>query len=165
MSKSLGNYIGITDPPSEIYGKTMSIPDQLLAKYYALLTAIPKEEYEPQIKLSPRDAKARLAGIFVETFYNKKEAVSAEAEFNAIFREGKTPDEVQVKAFKEKQKNIVDILFEGGLAPSKSEARRLIAQGGVRINEEVVKDDKAVIDLGTEKVVNVGKRKFLRVRS
>jgi len=165
MSKSLGNYIGITDPPGEIYGKTMSIPDPLMIKYYELLTDLPRAQIERIKRLHPKEAKGRLAKILVSAFYSPREADEAEAEFDAVFKEGKLPQDIPLRVFKEKEKNVIDLLVETELSSSRSEARRLIAQGGVRVNEEVVKDDKAVVKLDCEKVINVGKRKFLRVRS
>lgn len=177
MSKSLGNYIGITDPPSEIYGKTMSIPDHLMVKYYELLTDLPGQEIEEIRKglkigkLHPKEVKAKLAKIFVSAFYRAKEAEAAEIEFEAVFKEGKLPQEIPLKTIRRKELDkegkiwVAKLLVLSELAPSTSEARRLISQGGVRIDEELIADEKLNIKLDYEKIINVGKRRFARVRS
>lgn len=160
MSKSLGNYIGITEPPSEIFGKTMSISDELMLRYYELLADISLEEVK---KMHPKEAKKKLASLLVGRFYDEKAAKAAEEEFESIFKEGRLPQEIPLLSLSKKEVGIIDLLVEGGLAPSKSEARRLIQQGGVRIGDETITHEKYIVKLDTEKVVNVGKRKFLRV--
>ncbi|HTY13476.1 MAG TPA: tyrosine--tRNA ligase [Candidatus Omnitrophota bacterium] len=160
MSKSLGNYIGITEPPSEIFGKTMSIPDPLMIRYYELLTDVPMDEVKA---MHPKEAKIRLAKILVARFYSESAAVTVEAEFESVFAKGKLPDEIATIKLPEKEMIVTQLLLRGGLAASISEARRLIKQGGVRIDEVVVKDEKETVDLSKERVVNVGKRKFVRV--
>ncbi len=177
MSKSLGNYIGIAEPPSQIFGKTMSIPDSLLVKYYGLLTSIPEEEIKSMNEamktghLNPRDAKAGLAKIFVTELFSEKDAIAAEKEFESVFREGKLPQEIPLKIILKKELKaggkipIGRLLVLSDLAPSVSEARRLISQGGVRIDGEKVSDEKLEIKLDYEKIINVGKRRFVRVKS
>jgi tyrosyl-tRNA synthetase len=160
MSKSLNNYIGITEAPSEIFGKTMSISDKLMHRYYELLTSIPLEEVKA---MHPKEAKKKLAALLVERFYSKKEAAAAEEEFESIFKEGKKPQDIELFKVKSKEIGIVDLLSGSKLAPSKTEARRLIQQGGVSIDNIVVTDDKFTVDLSTERILKVGKRKFLRV--
>ncbi len=162
MSKSLGNYIGITDPPSEIFGKTMSISDDLMLRYYELLTDVSLGEVKA---MHPRDAKKKLASLLVCKFYGDKEAMAAEAEFEVIFKEGGRPQEIELATLSKKEMNIVDLLVETKLAPSKSEARRLIQQGGVAVDDVMVKDDKLTVNLSQERLVRVGKRKFLRIGS
>ena len=159
MSKSLNNYIGITEPPSEIFGKTMSISDELMYRYYKLLTGRTNKEIKA---MHPMQAKKMLAGILVERFYDKSKSEEALREFEAIFKEKKLPQEIPLISFAEKEMNIIDLLLKTGMAASKGEARRLIAQGGVRVNEQKIKDEKIKIALTPEAVINVGKRKFVR---
>ena len=176
MSKSLGNYIGITEPASQIFGKTMSIPDLLLIKYYELLTHLPENEIKSMKedidrgKLNPRDAKARLAKIFVTEFYDEKQAHAAEGEFEAVFKEGKLPQEIPLKLISKKDIEkgkiwICKLLVVAGLSPSTSESKRLIVQGGVSIDGEKINDDKLKLKLDSEKIIQVGKRRFVRVKT
>ena len=160
MSKSLNNYIGITEPPAEIFGKTMSISDTLMLRYYELLTDVPI----PEVKLMhPKEAKARLGKIFVARFYSEAEAMVAEAAFESVFAKGNLPEDLKLVTLKAKKMAIAKLVVDSGLAPSTSVARRLIKQGGVRVDDRVVSDENEVIDLASEKVLNVGKRKFVRV--
>jgi tyrosyl-tRNA synthetase len=160
MSKSLNNYIGITEPPAEIFGKTMSISDTLMLRYYELLTDVPI----PEVKLMhPKEAKARLGKIFVARFYSEAEAMAAEAAFESVFAKGNLPEDLKLVTLKAKKMAIAKLVVDSGLAPSTSVARRLIKQGGVRVDDRVVSDENEAIDLTSEKVLNVGKRKFVRV--
>lgn len=161
MSKSLNNYIGITEPPSEIFGKTMSISDTLMLRYYDLLTDVPLAEVKA---MHPMEAKKRLAKIFVSRFYSEEVANKAEAEFGKVFSGGNNPEEMPTVELKEKEMPVGKLLVAAGLASSTSEAARVIEQGGVRIDGREIKDKNMIIDLGTEKIVNVGKRKFARVK-
>lgn len=161
MSKSLGNYIGITEPPSEIFGKIMSISDPLMLRYFELLTDVPLAEVKA---MHPKEAKQKLARTLVARFYSEPAAVKAEQEFNSVFKEGKLPQEIELISLGKKEINIIDLLAETRLAVSKGEARRLVQQGGVSVDSEVVKDEKLKIDLSAERLLKVGKRKFLRVR-
>lgn len=160
MSKSLGNYIGITEPPAEIYGKTMSISDKLMHRYYELLTDVDLAAVK---QMHPKEAKKQLARILVERFYSAKDAKYAEEEFEAVFKSGGKPQEIELVKLSKKELNIVDLLVESKLAPSKSEAKRLVKQGGVSIDNEAVKDEKASIGISRERLLKVGKRHFLRV--
>lgn len=174
MSKSYGNYIGITEPPEEIYGKTMSISDELMWTYYELLTDIPLDELRrlrEAVKageISPRDVKARLARLLVGQFYSPAEAERAEEAFNRVFREKLAPTDVPTVELKLPGHSIdvARMLVETGLASSMREARRLIEQGGVSIDGLRISDVKAVIDFAErpEILVKVGKRRFRRVR-
>jgi tyrosyl-tRNA synthetase len=164
MSKSLNNYIGVTEPPSEIYGKTMSISDELMFRYYELLT---DEDLERVKTLHPKEAKKKLAGLLVSRFYSEEEARAAGEEFESVFKKGNLPQDVPLMTIPKKEIGIVEVMIKGGLASSRSEARRLIKQGGVRVGEEAVKDENLLLNLADpqeEKIINVGKRKFLRVR-
>ena len=161
MSKSLNNYIGITEPPSEIYGKTMSISDQLMLRYYDVLT---DKELSDINKMHPMEAKKRLAKILITRFYSEQAAIKAEAEFESIFAKGNLPENIPEITVNLKSMPVTDLLTSTGMASSKSEAKRYISQGGVRIGGEVVRDEKAQIDLIEPKTINVGKRKFIIVK-
>lgn len=161
MSKSLNNYIGVTEEPAEIFGKIMSISDPLMLKYYELLTDVPLNEVKA---MHPMEAKKRLASILVARFCSEAEAKSAAENFASVFSKKNLPNEMEVKIFNDKKIEIIRLIVEAGLAPSNAEAKRLIKQGGVRIDDKPVSDDKAVVDLSAEKVVQVGKRRFLRVK-
>ncbi|OGF58677.1 MAG: tyrosine--tRNA ligase [Candidatus Fischerbacteria bacterium RBG_13_37_8] len=139
MSKSLGNYIGVTESPKEIFGKVMSISDQLMFRYYALLTGVPDTELETwksmisDNKLNPMELKTRLARTLIEQFYDAAEAEQAEIEFKHIFSERKLPEEMPVSFYNcEDQKIwIIKLIMQEGMVSSQSEVRRLIKQGGV----------------------------------
>ena len=173
MSKSKNNYIGVIESPDEIYGKAMSISDDLMWRYYELLTDLTQDEIA-RLKSAvesgarhPRDVKSELAKILVADFHSRAEANSAEAEFIRRFREGQTPTEVETRAIKPAAPKIklVDLLTQIGLAPSKAEARRLISQGGVKLNGERISEATFEINTATIKVIQlqVGKLKFLKV--
>jgi tyrosyl-tRNA synthetase len=168
MSKSLGNYIGITEPPSEIYGKTMSISDDLMPEYYRLATALSGSEVDlllGQIKsgsLHPRDAKMRLARAIVALYHGEAAALAAEEGFKKVFQKGEMPAEMASFNFTAPI-SLVDLMLKAELAGSKSEARRLIEQNGVRINSETVSDIACQIIQAGQYVVQVGKRKFARI--
>lgn len=171
MSKSLGNYIGIAESPREIFGKTMSVSDDLMWRYFLLLSFRPMREVE-QLKAdvaegrNPRDVKVMLAQELVARFHGQRAAEDALAEFEARFRQGALPDdmpEVTVLVGAEGLA-LVQVLKQAGLTASSSEAMRMIAQGAVRINGERV-EDKALILSGAQTVVlQIGKRKFASVR-
>ena len=161
MSKSLGNYIGITEPPAEIFGKIMSISDGLMSRYYELLTDVPLNEVKAT---HPKEAKMRLAGLLVARFYNEAEAKKAREGFESVFKEGNVPQDIEQVFLKQPAWNIIDLLAETKLAASKGEARRLLQQGGVSVDGAVVKDEKRAIDLKNERLLKVGKRKFLKVK-
>src|SRR5215510_8070139 len=173
MSKSKGNYIGITEPPDEIYGKAMSISDDLMWRYYELLTGLTPDEIA-RLKSDvesgarhPRDVKSELAKKLVADFHSRAEADRAEAEFIRRFRERQTPTEVETRVIKSAARNIklVDLMTQIELAPSKAEARRLILQGGVKLNGERIGEAAFEIDTATTKEaqLQVGKLKFLKV--
>ena len=166
MSKSYDNYIGLTEDPENIYGKVMSIPDTLIKKYYKLVLYYTEDELlkvEEYIKKDPRGAKAKLAYEIVKLLYSDKEAKEAEEHFNRVFREKKIPENIPEFSIPAEGKNIIEIIFEAGLVNSKSEARRLIAQKAVRVNGEVVTNIEAVLKPDNEKIIKVGKRKFLKI--
>ena len=169
MSKSLGNYIGINEPPEEIYGKTMSIPDFLIYPYFELATDVDASELaevkraleDPQV--NPMDLKRRLARKLVEMYHGKEAAKRAEEAFDRVFRRKEVPEDVPEYVLNEDKIWIVRLLTASGLASSNSEARRLITQGGVYIDGERVTDPNAEIEFKGGEIVKVGKRRFLKV--
>jgi tyrosyl-tRNA synthetase len=173
MSKSLGNYIGISEPPSEIFGKVMSISDDLMWRYYELVTDLTLQEIASLRRAAesgdrnPRDIKAGLAKIIVGDFHSAEDAKRAEEEFNRIFRSKQTPDEIEERTVPAGKWTLPHLLVEVRLAPSKSEARRLIEQGGVSVDGERCTIVNDVFDLRPNKPprdIKVGKRRFVRVR-
>ncbi|MGB9613123.1 MAG: tyrosine--tRNA ligase [Candidatus Margulisiibacteriota bacterium] len=160
MSKSLGNYIGLTEPPSEIYGKIMSISDELMFRYYELLTDVSLEEIK---KMHPKEAKKQLGRILVSRFYSEEKAKEAEEEFEAIFKEGKLPQKIESILLPYQAVDLLTLLLEAKLVSSKSQARRLVEQGGVAIDNKIVRNAKAIISLDSERLIRVGKRNFVRV--
>lgn len=171
MSKSLDNYIGINESPREIFGKTLSIPDHLIYDYFLLATDVPADELKAlraeldDPRTNPRDLKRRLARELVSLYHSADAAQAAQDEFDKIFVKKDIPDEMpEATLHLENGKiGIINLLTETQLAASKSEARRLIEQGGVTVDGKRISDEKAVIELGAGVVVKVGKRKFLRV--
>ncbi len=172
MSKSLGNYVGITEPPSEIFGKMMSIPDELMWSYYELLTdrtpqeiAALKEEVV-SAKLHPMDAKMRLAEEVISGFHGQAAARKAAENFQRVFRDRQAPVEAPVvKLPKGSAKKLTSLLMELKLAPSKAEAERLIKQKAVEIDGVTVDDPRKDIDLSktAEFLLRAGKKKFVRI--
>lgn len=168
MSKSLGNYIGITEPAEEIYGKVMSIGDDLMPEYFRLATSLSSIEVNAIIgdlkneKLHPRDAKMRLAREIVTLYHGTEAATAAEERFKQVFQKGEIPAEMPDYAF-EGPVNIINAMVDGNLAPTKSEARRLIQQNGVKIDGEIVTSIELELTAGLAAVLQVGKRKFARI--
>ncbi len=173
MSKSKNNYIGIAESPDQMFGKVMSISDELMWRYYELLTDLPaaelarlKQELE-EGKRHPRDTKVELAKRIIADFHSQPAANEAEAEFNRRFREHQAPSEVETRIIKTNgaKIKIVDLLLQTSLAPSKAEARRLISQGGVKLNNERVGEAAAELDTTATKeaLLQVGKLKCLKI--
>jgi len=169
MSKSLNNYIGITESPKDMFGKTMSIPDTLIVKFFELATDLSLEETE-EIKKSlnegenPRNLKIRLAKELVTLYHSKKEADEAEQEFINMFTKKQLPDVIDEKKLKQTKWKLTDLLVETGLVASKGEARRMIEQGAVKIDQEKVEGIDLELDITGGKLLQVGKRKFLKVK-
>ena len=166
MSKSLGNYIGVTEAPSEMFGKIMSISDDLMWDWYNLLSFRPLAEIA-QLKAdvangkNPRDVKILLAKEIIARFHDEAAADAAEQEFINRFQKGAMPDEMSEFTF-EGEIGLANLLKEAGLVASTSEANRMVQQGGVKIDGEKVEDAKLVITASTA-VYQVGKRKFAKV--
>jgi tyrosyl-tRNA synthetase len=166
MSKSLANYIGINEPPQEIFGKVMSISDELMWRYYELCTDLSLPEIE-QLKTSernPRDTKVDLAKKIVADFYSETAAREAEEQFNLMFRSKQAPEDVEERSVAAGPWKLPRLLVELQLAPSMAEARRLIEQGGVYVDGE--RAPQADLDLSAERtfLLQVGKRRFMRVK-
>ena len=169
MSKSLGNYIGLTDAPEEMYGKAMSIPDRLIVHYFQLATGVSDAEIE---KISrglsagenPRGHKARLAREIVALYHGAAAAGKAEDGFNRTFRNKETPENIRECKMKNTRCKIMDCLVASKLAASKSEARRVIVEGGVKVNGRVEKDPKVEVLISkTGVLIQKGKRHFVRL--
>ncbi len=170
MSKSLGNYIGITDSPTEMFGKIMSISDDLMWRYYELLSFKPLEtiaHYKTQVAegANPRDIKIELAKELIARFHNEEAAQAAHQEFINRFQKGAMPDDIEEKTIvaPEGEIAIANLLKEAGLVSSTSEAMRMIKQGAVKIEGEKVTDAKTKLQAGTTAIYQVGKRKFAKV--
>lgn len=166
MSKSLGNYIGVTEAPSEMFGKIMSISDELMWDWYNLLSFRPLTEIaqlkaEVEAGKNPRDVKILLAKEIIARFHNEDAANAAEQEFINRFQKGAMPDEMPEFTF-EGEIGLANLLKDAGLVASTSEANRMVQQGGVKIDGEKVEDAKLVISASTA-VYQVGKRKFAKV--
>jgi tyrosyl-tRNA synthetase len=172
MSKSLGNYIGIDEPPREMYGKTMSLPDELMARYFELVTALSLEELrtiETGLKngsLHPRDIKMKLAREIVAQYHGREQAQAAEEEFKRMFQQKDLPDEIPEFRPVEDMKGEVwlpKLMVAAGSAGSTSEARRLIQQGGVKVDGIKVDDPNITVCPSNGMIVQVGKRKFFQI--
>ena len=175
MSKSTGNYIGISEAPREIYGKTMSIPDDMILRYFELaiwtpaaeLREIKRELERPET--NPRDLKRRLARALVALYHGEDSAAGAEEEFDRIFAQGGLPDEIPEPAIVLRGQVdlehvwVVAVAVAAGLAKSNGEARRLIAQGGLRVDGVPVESVDEEISLGRPVLIQAGKRRFARI--
>jgi tyrosyl-tRNA synthetase len=168
MSKSLGNYVGITDPANEMYGKLMSVPDSALESYLRLVTTFPTEQIDDMVaelasgNVNPRDIKDQMAANVIAVFHDVSAAEQARREFRRIFVDHEDPSdmaevEVDVPA------TIVALLRQSGLAHSNNEARRLVEQGGVRLNQERIASAETELDLSGPTVLQAGRRRFVRL--
>jgi tyrosyl-tRNA synthetase len=175
MSKSLGNYIGIDEAPEEMYGKVMSLADELMVRYFELVTTVPLEDLEEiksslaQGKVHPRDLKMRLAREIVSLYHGEDAAQYAEGEFKRVFQRRELPSEMPVVTISPDLLEggtiwLAKLLVEAGLVNSTSEARRQIVQGAVRIEGEKVTDPTYEVTITDDMVVQVGRRKFAQVR-
>lgn len=171
MSTSWGNIICITDHPNDIYGKIMSMKDNLITQYFEICTDVNMEEIkEMEInlkndKVNPRDLKMRLAKKIIKIYYNEKEALAAEENFRNIFQKKETPDKMPTFCLKKKEANILDILVESKLAKSKGEARRLVEQKGIRVDGRTIEAANETIVLNSEGIIiQKGKRFFAKIK-
>lgn len=170
MSSSWGNTINLTDTSDDMFGKVMSIPDTLIAPYLVHCTRIPMDEIatiESAMKkntLNPRDAKMRLAREIVSLYHGTKKAQGAEKAFIALFQKKELPDDMPTVKLKKKEWNIIDLLVETKLASSKNDARRLVEQRGVSVDEKIISDIKKTIAIPPNGIVlKKGKRYFVKV--
>ena len=170
MSKSLGNYIGITDIPSEIFGKIMSISDDLMWRYIELLSsatlsAITEWKNQVAAGANPRDIKVRFAQELIARFHNVAAADQALIDFESRFRQGGVPDDIETVELESVNgvMGIAQVLKQAGLTASTSDAMRMIDQGGVKLGGEKVSDRALVLVAGSEVVLQVGKRKYAKV--
>jgi tyrosyl-tRNA synthetase len=166
MSKTSGNCVWIEDSPNEMYGKIMSIPDDLIFSYFELLTDVSLSEIAEFKKsgVNPKELKEKLAKEIVKIYHGGEAAQKAAAEFERIFKEKKAPSKIPTVKIKKNKISILDLLVEIKLAGSKTEARRLITQKGVKINGEIKNDWKAVIAVKKGMIIQVGRRKFAKLR-
>lgn len=169
MSKSLGNYIAILDKPFEMYGKIMSLPDSLIVDYFKLTTNLSLseiQEIEKKLKngkVNPRDVKSRLGKEIVSLYHNAKSAEQSEREFNKIFKERQIPSDIPVFKLPPVEINILDLLVAVKLAPSKSQAQRLVDQKAVEINNLLVDDWRAFVKPEKDMLIKAGKRGFAKI--
>jgi tyrosyl-tRNA synthetase len=152
-----------------MYGKVMSVPDSAMGLYYRLLTRFPPEKIaavERELQsggLHPRDAKMQLAREIVDIYHGEEAGASAEEQFRLVFQKSELPADIPVAAVRGGER-LVDLMVDQGLAKSKSDARRLVEQGGVKLGGEPVKDPNGVVPLEGDPVLQVGKRKFVRLK-
>lgn len=170
MSKTFGNFIPVLSNPFDMYGKVMSCKDELIIHYFEIATDIDEKEIkemEQNLKtnnVNPKDLKSKLAFEITKMFYGIKKAIKAEKEFEKVFRKKEIPDDIKEKKLDIKKGKLTELLVKLKLATSKSEAKRLILQGGVKINKKVFKDWKKEVKLKSGDIVQVGKRKFLKIK-
>ncbi|PBH81737.1 tyrosine--tRNA ligase [Clostridioides difficile] len=168
MSKSLGNYIGIDEEAGIMYQKSMEIPDELIIKYYNLVTDVHPDEVnkiESQLKegsVNPRDIKMDLAREIVTLYHGEESAKEAEERFKSVFQKGQIPEDIQTIQVKEDGFDLIEVLVSNEIVKSKSEVRRLASQGGVKVNGEKVEDLSTIVK-ESELVVQIGKKKFVKI--
>lgn len=167
MSKSLGNYIGVNDEPYEMFGKVMSIPDNLIIRYFELLTRVPMEEIRAfkegmeSGNLNPRDVKIRLAKQIITAYHSEEEADKAEERFKLVFSQRDIPDDIPVVDISEREIWLPKFLQENGMVDSSSEGKRMLLQGAIKVNGDKQTDENLLLD--NNMVIQVGKRKFIKV--
>lgn len=168
MSKSFGNSIAVRDIPKEMFGKIMSIPDRLFPVYLNYVTAVPPAERKRWLESfgqDPREGKAALAEEITAFYWGRPAACEARQEFDRVFKNKEVPEDIQDIEMEASSLDIVSLLKEAGLVASKGEGRRLVEQGGVKIDQEKVTDVSKKVDLSKAVLVQCGKRKFARVHS
>jgi tyrosyl-tRNA synthetase len=166
MSKSKGNYVGVTDSPRDMFGKVMSIPDDLMDNYFTLLSDLPRAKIDELVspaRTHPRQAKAMLGRMIVEAYHSSAAAQAASDEFDRIFAQKQFPDEMPDVRVPAGRMNIVELVSLAGFSKSKGEARRLIMQKAVSLDGVEITDVEAEVDLKPGQVLRVGKRRFGRI--
>ncbi|MDE0957994.1 MAG: tyrosine--tRNA ligase [Planctomycetota bacterium] len=169
MSKSYGNSIGISDPPEEIYGKTMSVPDEQMREYFTLASDLSLSEIDQVLAASPREAKGILARTLVRLYHDEEQSLAAEAHFLRVFSQKAMPEVIEEYTVSPADLEdgkiwVVKLIVDSGLALKNNEARRNIEGGGVRIDEQRLEDHGSQIEVRDGMVIQVGKRKFRRIR-
>jgi len=173
MSKSLGNYIGICDEPDQIYGRTMSIPDELIYDYFELATDVPSDELKSiknmldSKKVNPMDLKKNLAWKLVEIYHDSGKADKAQENFVKQFSKGEIPDKMPdllVDFDENNQAWLPKVISDSGVVKSNSQVVRLIKQGGIKINDETVTDKDHKISGGDELIIKIGKKNYFRIK-
>jgi len=171
MSKSLDNYIGITEPPEEIFGKIMSISDQLMFRYYELLTDEPLSRIEKwkedtkEEKMNPKDLKSKLAQEIISNFWGQEKAKAAALEFEKIFKYKEIPSNIEKIIVSTQNQSLIDLFIDKNIFSSRGEAKRMIRQGGVYIDGQRIEDIGLKLNFNTQKefILKIGKRKFYRL--
>lgn len=169
MSKSEGNFVALDDPPEQMFGKIMALPDEVILPIFSLCTEIDDKEIETlekalkEKKLNPKEAKNRLAKEIVSIYYGVEKAMEVSKEFNRIFSEKQLPSKMPTVSITEKELNILELLFKTKLVHSKSEAKRVLLQGGVEINQIQKKDWQELIKINEGMIIKVGKRRFVKI--
>lgn len=169
MSKSLNNYVGVNDEPKTMFGKLMSIPDNLIAKYFRLLTDVAEIELDNMEakmntgELNPRDAKMNLAKEIISMYHDADAALAAEKEFIQVFSQGGIPEDIPIFTVSKEEMTVIELLSLCQLVESNSEGKRSIKQGAVRIDGEKISDIYATVIPATDMIVQVGKRKFAKI--
>ncbi len=169
MGKSTGNYIGVNESPKEMFGKVMSIPDEMIVRYFELATEVTDEEIADIKKdlaegKNPRDLKMHLAREIVSIYHDKNAAQKAQQEFIEIFSNKGLPEKIETKIFAVLKMPVVELLLEAGLVPSKNEARRMVQSSAIKLDGEKITSSEEIIDLKKERLIQVGKRRFLKVK-
>lgn len=166
MSKSVGNYVGVTEAPDSMFGKIMSLPDTLTRKYFILCTDLPEKEINKLEKeLKPKDFKVRLGFEIVKLYHGEKTAEAAKENFAKIFSRREMPDDLpELKLLKRKDISALEIVMASGAAKSKSEARRLIEQGGFELGGQTIKAPLDALNPQGGEIVKIGKRRFFRLK-
>lgn len=170
MSKSLGNTINLSDSATDMYGKTMSIPDELILEFFQLATLVPSGAIDMIAKelsssqTNPRDVKMQLAREIVTLYHGPAAATEAEAAFVAQFQKGQLPEDIKAKKMGSSYKTAILMVADTGLVASNTEARRVLEQGGVRVDGKIIDDPLAPIKLKSDQIIQVGKRRFVKVK-
>ncbi len=165
MSKSLGNYIGIADEPNDMFGKIMSVPDRLVEKYFLLCTDLASGEIGALKKeLKPKALKERLGLEIVKLYHGEKAAAAAQENFEKLFSKGEIPADIPELKLGAKSFSVLDLVMLSGATKSKSDARRLIEQGGLELSGKVVKDPQAIQQFTGGEIVRIGKKRFFKLK-
>ena len=170
MSKTYNNHVPIETSPQDMFGRVMSVTDGAMEEYYRLLTGVEERVFKNLIGVNPRQAKAKLAAEIVKDYFGERKAEEAGREFDRIFKERRAPSDIREFAVKTDLQDapgatLIDIMCVSGLASSRSEARRLVSQKAVKLDERVLEDASGVLEFKDGQVLKVGKRKFIRLKS